>query len=325
MVNQEELHIYVSGVIRPEDIAQDNSVGSSVVADAEIEFVGSRRAHRKPIPRLADALPRRDQSVLIMLRLPHRRAPARASVPAAMAAAASRIEELCDVKGVRPNQLIGYGLVVGLANTGDTGQSQVHGAEHRRDAASLGRDHRSQVDPDAQRSRGHGHRHPARQCQSRHAHRCGGVEPGQRAQHRRRHALANTAARRRSRRVRGRARAAPARWLRRELRHAVRRRLVPLQSDHRRSRTARCDRGASGADRESHRRCAHFATARAVVRDRESHRDRDQHRARRRHGASGRRRHGHVQSGRRSKERSGRSARAHPSSDWSTPMRPCAW
>jgi flagellar L-ring protein precursor FlgH len=40
MVNDEELHIYVSGVVRPEDIAQDNSVGSSVVADAQIEFVG---------------------------------------------------------------------------------------------------------------------------------------------------------------------------------------------------------------------------------------------------------------------------------------------
>jgi flagellar L-ring protein precursor FlgH len=40
MVNEEELHIYVSGVIRPEDITQDNSVRSSVVADAEIEFVG---------------------------------------------------------------------------------------------------------------------------------------------------------------------------------------------------------------------------------------------------------------------------------------------
>jgi flagellar L-ring protein precursor FlgH len=40
MVNDEELHIYVSGVVRPEDIAQDNSVNSSVVADAQIEFVG---------------------------------------------------------------------------------------------------------------------------------------------------------------------------------------------------------------------------------------------------------------------------------------------
>jgi flagellar L-ring protein precursor FlgH len=40
MVNEEELHIYVSGVIRPEDIANDNSVGSSVIADAQIEFIG---------------------------------------------------------------------------------------------------------------------------------------------------------------------------------------------------------------------------------------------------------------------------------------------
>jgi flagellar L-ring protein precursor FlgH len=40
MVNDEELHIYVSGVVRPEDIAQDNSVNSSVIADAQIEFSG---------------------------------------------------------------------------------------------------------------------------------------------------------------------------------------------------------------------------------------------------------------------------------------------
>ncbi|MDB4991102.1 MAG: flgI [Myxococcaceae bacterium] len=39
-------------------------------------------------------------------------------------AAAARIEELCEVSGVRANQLIGYGLVVGLNNTGDTGQSR---------------------------------------------------------------------------------------------------------------------------------------------------------------------------------------------------------
>lgn len=37
---------------------------------------------------------------------------------------ATRIEELCDVKGIRPNQVVGYGLVVGLANTGDTGQAR---------------------------------------------------------------------------------------------------------------------------------------------------------------------------------------------------------
>src|SRR6185369_9839789 len=33
-----------------------------------------------------------------------------------------RIKELCDVQGVRDNVLYGYGLVVGLANTGDTEQ-----------------------------------------------------------------------------------------------------------------------------------------------------------------------------------------------------------
>jgi len=40
LVNDEELHIYISGVIRPEDIEQDNSVRSSLIADAEIEFSG---------------------------------------------------------------------------------------------------------------------------------------------------------------------------------------------------------------------------------------------------------------------------------------------
>lgn len=36
------------------------------------------------------------------------------------AMAASRIKDIVDVEGVRSNQLIGYGIVVGLAGTGDT-------------------------------------------------------------------------------------------------------------------------------------------------------------------------------------------------------------
>jgi flagellar L-ring protein precursor FlgH len=40
LVNSEEQHFYISGVIRPIDITQDNSVRSSYVADAEIEFTG---------------------------------------------------------------------------------------------------------------------------------------------------------------------------------------------------------------------------------------------------------------------------------------------
>lgn len=40
LVNAEEQHLYVSGIVRPIDIEQDNSVQSSAIADAEIEFVG---------------------------------------------------------------------------------------------------------------------------------------------------------------------------------------------------------------------------------------------------------------------------------------------
>lgn len=40
LVNSEEQHFYISGLIRPIDIDQDNSVKSSAIADAEIEFTG---------------------------------------------------------------------------------------------------------------------------------------------------------------------------------------------------------------------------------------------------------------------------------------------
>ncbi|MBM3747509.1 MAG: flagellar basal body P-ring protein FlgI, partial [Acidobacteria bacterium] len=41
----------------------------------------------------------------------------------AVAAPAARLKELAAVEGVRDNQLIGYGLVVGLAGTGDRRQT----------------------------------------------------------------------------------------------------------------------------------------------------------------------------------------------------------
>ena len=40
MINHEEYHLYVSGVIRPADIQPDNSVDSSLIADARVEFTG---------------------------------------------------------------------------------------------------------------------------------------------------------------------------------------------------------------------------------------------------------------------------------------------
>lgn len=40
MINNEEYHLYISGVIRPADIDGDNSVPSWRVADAQVEFTG---------------------------------------------------------------------------------------------------------------------------------------------------------------------------------------------------------------------------------------------------------------------------------------------
>lgn len=40
LVNNEQHHFYVSGVVRPTDIDPDNSVRSSLMADAQIEFNG---------------------------------------------------------------------------------------------------------------------------------------------------------------------------------------------------------------------------------------------------------------------------------------------
>src|ERR1700710_2780278 len=42
------------------------------------------------------------------------------ALPASPAAATSRIKDLANIEGVRQNQLVGYGLVVGLNGTGDT-------------------------------------------------------------------------------------------------------------------------------------------------------------------------------------------------------------
>jgi flagellar L-ring protein precursor FlgH len=40
LVNSEEQHFYISGVVRPIDIDQENSVKSSMIAEAEVEFTG---------------------------------------------------------------------------------------------------------------------------------------------------------------------------------------------------------------------------------------------------------------------------------------------
>jgi len=41
LINNEEYHLYVSGLIRSADIRNDNTVASSRIADAEVEFTGA--------------------------------------------------------------------------------------------------------------------------------------------------------------------------------------------------------------------------------------------------------------------------------------------
>jgi flagellar L-ring protein precursor FlgH len=40
MINHEEIHLYISGLVRRADIGPDNSVASSRIADAQVEFTG---------------------------------------------------------------------------------------------------------------------------------------------------------------------------------------------------------------------------------------------------------------------------------------------
>ena len=40
LINNEEYHLYISGLVRPADIAQDNTIASTRIADAQLEFTG---------------------------------------------------------------------------------------------------------------------------------------------------------------------------------------------------------------------------------------------------------------------------------------------
>lgn len=50
LVNDEEYHFYISGVVRPIDIDGSNSVDSSKIADAQIEFTGRGTVSEKQGP-----------------------------------------------------------------------------------------------------------------------------------------------------------------------------------------------------------------------------------------------------------------------------------
>jgi hypothetical protein len=100
-VNNERQTLTLFGVVRTRDIAPNNVVPSTAVAavSGSDESLAILVLFERVIP--GDAM-RRLMMVLILAFL---------TVPAA---AAVRVKEVARVQGVRDNQLVGYGLVVGL-------------------------------------------------------------------------------------------------------------------------------------------------------------------------------------------------------------------
>jgi len=73
------------------------------------------------------------------------------------AAAQQRIKEIAAVAGERSNQLIGYGLVVGLDGSGDHNAESLYAAEHTGDVAIPRCSHTTRsLSSDTKYCRGHG-------------------------------------------------------------------------------------------------------------------------------------------------------------------------
>ena len=119
--------------------------------------------------------------------------------------AASRIKDLASVEGVRQNQLIGYGLVVGLNGTGDTlNNIAVHQAVAAGDARAPRRQHPRPDAAHRQRRRRDGDGEPAGLRHPGHPHRRHRLGDGRREEPAGRHAAGHAAARRRRQCLRGR-------------------------------------------------------------------------------------------------------------------------
>ena len=129
-INQGREYVRMQGIVRPVDIAPDNTVPSTMVADATITYGGKgalNDANSKGwLARFFDSSGCRSE-VPIADRMALRGCAGRScsaswhSLPCCSAplAQAERVKDLASVAGVRTNQLVGYGLVVGLNGTGD--------------------------------------------------------------------------------------------------------------------------------------------------------------------------------------------------------------
>ena len=129
-LNNGDEYVRLTGLVRPEDVSATNVVLSNRVADAEIVYVGAGEIVDSSRQGVAEPHIAQHFAVLIwrfsqmgtgmMNRLAdgaccHCLALLLTSLPVQ----ADELKDLTSIAGVRSNQLVGYGVVVGLAGTGD--------------------------------------------------------------------------------------------------------------------------------------------------------------------------------------------------------------
>ena len=119
-VNSETQRVLVRGVVRPFDLTTANVIQSDQIAMLEVSVAGKGvvadavRATEYSLPSAAWFT-----SLLIVMK----KLIVGLMLAATFSSGASRLKELVNIEGVRENQLVGYGLVVGLNGTGDRRQT----------------------------------------------------------------------------------------------------------------------------------------------------------------------------------------------------------
>ena len=132
-------YVRFSGVVNPQTITAANTVSSTQVAEARFEYRSTSRVDLAEANSLLTRFFYEFSSFLgiFIMRKLMKNVVASAlicgvSLPIFLSSAhAERLKDIAGIQGVRQNQLMGYGLVVGLDGSGDqTTQTPFHCTKH---------------------------------------------------------------------------------------------------------------------------------------------------------------------------------------------------
>ena len=183
-VSSEQQVITVRGVVRPADLGPNNVVQSDLIAQLEVSVNGKGcggRRHQAPVHSVPAAAGTASVLRLEQITMRWMAFCLLAAVLAAPGSCATRLKDLAGIEGVRDNQLIGYGLVVGLAGKGDTQQTLFSPQSLANMLERMGVSVPGSHHPDQGHGGRHDHGHPA-------SVRAAGHTPGcHRGRHRGRH------------------------------------------------------------------------------------------------------------------------------------------